>query len=192
MEFVELTEKEFNDFGLNNEYGNFHQTSNWGKLKEKNGWKSHLLGVKEDGEIKAACLLLQKRVLKKFSLFYSPRGYLLDYNNYELLEFFTKEIKNYVKKYNAIFVKIDPYVIHKERDINGDLVEEGLNNESIVGDLKQLGYVHTGFNLKHENMQPRWAFALDLKDKTEDEILNGMESKTRQLIRKNMRWNISV
>ena len=192
MEFVELTEKEFNDFGLNNEYGNFHQTSNWGKLKEKNGWKSHLLGVKEDGEIKAACLLLQKRVLKKFSLFYSPRGYLLDYNNYQLLEFFTKEIKNYVKKYNAIFVKIDPYVIHKERDINGDIVEEGLNNESIIGDLKQLGYVHTGFNLKHENMQPRWAFALDLKDKSEDEILNGMESKTRQLIRKNMRWNISV
>ena len=44
MEFVELTEKEFNDFGLNNEYGNFHQTSNWGKLKEKNGWKS---GVKK-------------------------------------------------------------------------------------------------------------------------------------------------
>ena len=58
---------------------------------------------KEDGEIKAACLLLQKRVLKKFSLFYSPRGYLIDYNNYELLEFFTKEIKKYVESKNILF-----------------------------------------------------------------------------------------
>ena len=39
-----------------------------------------------------------------------------------------------------------------------------LTKDEQIEYLKSLGYKHTGFNLKHENMQPRWAFALDLKD----------------------------
>lgn len=192
MEFVLLTEKEFNEFALINPYSNFHQTPQWGKLKEKNGWIYHLLGVKDNNKTIAACLLLEKKIMKTFSLFYSPRGYLLDFNNKELLTFFTKEIKNFSKKHHGIFVKIDPYVLHKERDIDGNIIENGINNENIIKTLKNLGYKHTGFNLGHENMQPRWAFAVNLKDKTEEELLKNMESKTRQLIHKNERNNIKI
>ena len=41
-------------------------------------------------------------------------------------------------------------------------------------------------------MQPRWAFTLNLEGKTEQEILDNMERKTRQLISKNERYNIEV
>lgn len=192
MKFETLTEIEFNNFAYKNPYSNFHQTPEWGKLKEKNGWISHLLGVKKEDTVIAACLLLEKKVMKCFSLFYSPRGYLIDFYNEEILSFFTKEIKKYAKARHGIFVKIDPYVLYKERDIDGNIKENGMNNEKIVESLKKLGYKHTGFNLGHENMQPRWAFALDLKDKTEDDILKNMEPKTRQLIHKNERNHITI
>lgn len=191
MEFTILNEKEFNDYALTNCYNSFYQTSSWGNLKAKTGWVSHFVGVKENDQIIAACLLLQK-VLKEFSMFYSPRGYLIDFNNVGLLSFFTDEIKKYAKKHHAIFVKIDPYVIYKERDINGQIVEGGIDNTQIMENLKNLGYKHAGFILGDENIQTRWAFALDLEGKTEDDVLKGMESKTRQLIRKNLRNDIKV
>ena len=192
MQFTILNEKEFENAALKLPCSNFHQTVKWGKLKQKNGWIPHLLGVKEKNTVTAAALLLEKKVLKKFSIFYAPRGFLIDYKNKKLLKYFTEEIKKYVKEKKAIFVKIDPYLIHKERDINGELIENGIDNSEAIEYLKLLGYTHTGFNLKHENMQPRWAFALDLENKNEKEILENMESKTRQLIRKNERNNIEI
>lgn len=192
MQFTILTEKEFENAALKLPCSNFHQTVRWGKLKKKNGWIPHLLGVKEKNKIIAATLLLEKKVLKKFSIFYSPRGYLIDFKNTKALQFFTEEIKKYAKERKAIFIKIDPYLKHKERDINGQIIENGIDNSDVIETLKHLGYIHTGFNLKHENMQPRWAFAIDLENKSEKEVLENMESKTRQLIRKNERNNIEI
>ena len=192
MKFCVLKDNEFEKAALNLKCSNFHQTIKWGKLKEKNGWKMHLLGIKDKNKIVAATLLLQKKVFKKYSIFYAPRGYLIDFTNEKLITFFTDELKKYAKERKAVFVKIDPYLIHKERDINGNIIENGIDNSNAITILKKLGYKHTGFNLKHENMQPRWAFALNLKNKTEEEVLENMESKTRQLIRKNERNNIEI
>ena len=51
-------------------------------------------------------------------MYYAPRGYLLDFNDSKLLELFTNELKRYVKKSKGIFIKIDPYIPYKHRDIN--------------------------------------------------------------------------
>ena len=93
MKFVTLNENEFTEFENTHPLGSFYQTIKWGKLKEKNGWKYYLVGVKEDDKVIAACLLLEKKVFLSLTLFYSPRGFLLDYNNKKLLEFFTKNVK---------------------------------------------------------------------------------------------------
>lgn len=192
MEFIKLNEKDFEKASLTLPCSNFHQTIKWGKLKEKNGWIPHFLGVKDKSKIIAATLLLEKKIFKKFSIFYAPRGYLLDFKNERLLKFFTEELKKFAKEKKGIFIKIDPYLIHKERNIDGEIIENGIDNHDVVDCLKKLGYVHTGFNLKHENMQPRWAFAINLEGKTEQEVFSNMESKTRQLIRKNERNKIEI
>lgn len=192
MQFTILSEKEFEKAALTLPCSNFHQTIEWGKLKETNGWKPFYLGIKEKKEIIAATLLLKKKIIKNQCIFYAPRGYLLDFKNQELLDFFTQEIKKFAKKEKAIFVKIDPYLINKERNIDGKIIESGIDNSEIITNLKKLGYKHTGFNLKYENIQPRWAFAIDLENKTEEEVFENMESKTRQLIRKNERNNIEI
>lgn len=39
-------------------------------------------------------------------------------------------IVQFVKEHKGIFIKINPAVIYQERDINGDLVENGMNHKS--------------------------------------------------------------
>lgn len=192
MKFTELTKEEFETFSLKHPYGTFHQMIGWGELKKRYGWHYYVMGIKENNKVIAATLILEKKIFGPFKLFYSPRGFLIDFNDKKLLSFFTDEIKKFAKEKNAIFVKIDPYVIHKERDINGNIVENGIDNTNIVENLKNLGYKHHGYTMSMEDLQPRWAFALNLDGKTSDEVLKNMESKTRQMIRKNIKNGITT
>lgn len=53
-------------------------------------------------------------------------------------------------------------------------------NDYIVDELKSLGYKHTGFNLYYENLQPRFLFRLNMKDKTFEEIFNGFKKEAKR------------
>lgn len=191
MEFVELKEEEFKEFSINHPQISFYQTINWGKLKKENGWKMHLIGLKKDKKIVAASLLLSKSI-KLGNMFYAPRGFLIDYNDFELLEIFTKEVKKYVKSKKGIFLKIDPYLSYQERDLEGKIVENGKNNINSYNNLKKLGYKHFGFNLMQETLQPRWIFITETKNTTVDDVMKNMDPKTRQILRKNERNKIKV
>ena len=192
MEFRELTKEEFDEFAEKHKDASFNQTSSWGELKKFNGWESVCLGLIEKKHIVAATLLLSKTTPVKKKMFYAPRGFLIDYNNYELLKEFTINIKKYAKEHDAIFIKIDPYIIYQERDIDGNIVENGKNNKVGYDNLVKLNYKHFGFNVMQDTLQPRWIFVTDTKDKTVEEVMMGMDSKTRQIIRKNERLCIKT
>lgn len=192
MKFTTLSEKEFKDFAYNHEQASFHQTIEWGKLKEKYGWVMHLVGVKKGKKVIAATLLLAKMTPIKKSMFYAPRGFLIDYNDKELLKFFTDELKKYGKANKAIFIKLDPYISYQERDLYGEIVENGKNNKQAFNNLIELGYQHLGFNLMQEELQPRWIFTTNTKDTTVEEVMKHMDPKTRQILRKNERNKIKV
>lgn len=191
MELVKLTEEEFEQFALSSEQVSFHQTKSWGHLKETNGWDMHLIGLKDNDKIVTASLLLSKKIpIIGKKMFYSPRGFLIDYSNYELLKTWTNEIKKYIKKNNGIFIKIDPYVSYQERDLLGNIVPDGKNNKDGFNNLKKLGYKHFGFNLMQEELQPRWIFVTDVYGRTIDDLMKDMDAKTRQILRKNERDKI--
>lgn len=193
MEFKQITEKEFDSFAKKHEQASFNQTSSWGNLKKVNGWKSHYLALIDKKKIMAATLLLSKQIpIIKKKMFYAPRGFLIDYNNFEILKKFTNNIKDYAKDNKAIFIKIDPYIIYEQRDIDGNIIKDGINNKKGYKNLIKLGYKHFGFNLMQDTLQPRWIFVTDTKDKTIEEVMNGMDSKTRQIIRKNERLCIKT
>ena len=123
MKLVTLKKEEFKKFAENHPQANFYQTIEWGELKEENNWQMVLLGLKDNEEIKAGCLLLSKDTPIKKKMFYSPRGFLIDYQDKELLKEFTEKIKDYVKKSKGIFIKIDPYLSYQQRDLEGNIVE---------------------------------------------------------------------
>lgn len=186
MKLVNLEKQEFKKFADNHEQITFHQTEEWANLKKVNGWNAYYVGLKDKNKIVAGALLLAKTlpIIKK-KMFYSPRGFLIDYKNKDLLQEFTKEIKKFAKEKNGIFIKIDPYVEYQERDNNGEIVEDGYENKEIVENLKNLGYRFFGFNTMQDTLQPRWMHVIEINGRNEEEVQKDMESKTRQILRKN-------
>ena len=189
MNFVELTEKEYQKYWENHPLKTFLSAVEIGKLRKKSNWNVAYVGVKEGKNIIAATMLLSHK--RKFNTyeFYSPRGFLLDFNNQELVDYFTKELKKYIKNKKGYVFRMDPYVIYKERDIDGNIVEDGTDNTKVVEQLRTLGFK----KVKVENMeQVGWMFSLGLEGKTEEQILKEMKPNTRNQIRKTEKFGISV
>ncbi len=189
MKFQEITEKEYQKFWDNHPLKTFLSAPEISKLREKSGWITYFVGVKENKKIIAATMLLaHKRHFGKYE-FYSPRGYLMDFKNKELLTFFTSELKQYIKDKKGYVLRIDPYVIYKQRDIDGNIVEGGEDNSDVVENLLKLGYR----KIAEENMeQVGWMFSLDLEGKTIDQIYKEMKPNTRNTIRKAEKFGITV
>lgn len=193
MKLVEISSNKFQELAKKSDQITFHQTKQWGKLKESNGWHAYYLSLEEKGKSYACTLMLTKDIpIIKKRICYCPRGFLIDYKNKKILENFTEEIKEFAKKKKGIFIKIDPYVPYKQHNRDGALVEGGFDNSEAVENLKELEYKHFGFNLMQDTLQPRWMHTIPIKNRSMDEIMADMESKTRQILRKNERCGITT
>lgn len=189
---TKLTEEEFNEFAIHHPNSIFFQSSYWGKLKQSTGWIPHLVGLKENNKITSATLLLAKKIpIFNRYIYYAPRGFLTDYNNYEQLDEFISKIKDYVKTNKGIFVKMNPLIIYQERNIDGDIVENGINNKNLVEHLKKIGFQHNGF-YNHRDLEPRFLSVLDLENKTEELLLKEMRSTTRWSIKNSSKNSLTV
>ena len=96
-ELVELKKEEYENFVKPNKYkSHFLQSYAWGLFaKEKKNLTPYFLGLKKDKKIVATALLLQKKLPLGYSYFYSPRGFVLDYNNKEIFNEMTKQVINF-------------------------------------------------------------------------------------------------
>ena len=189
MEFVKLTEKEYSNFWEKHPLKTFLSSIEIGKLRQSNNWTVEYVGVKDNKKVIAATMLVSK--IRRFGKkeFYSPRGYLIDFSNKELVDFFTNNLKRYIKDNKGYVLRIDPYVINKQRDIDGNVVENGTDNTYIVDNLKKLGFKQIDIcNME----QVGWMFSLDLENKTEEQILKEMSGNTRNIIRKTERFGIKL
>ena len=167
MQFCELTKEEYSTFQMKHEYCNFLNGVETIDLEEKEGYPCSFVGMKEAGEVICATSLVKFPMMKKFSYFYAPRGILIDYRNVTLLNAFVKELKAYMKKAGAIQFVMDPYILYKERDIEGDLVEGGFDNSDIVENLTNAGFIHKGFTTGygHTMQTIRWMYSMYLDGK---------------------------
>ena len=185
MKIIELDKETYIKYSNKNPLISFSQMYGWGKVKENTGWKELLLGYEDDNK---EILALGSFLLKKLPIFnsylcYSNRGYLIDYTNSELLASFHKDLVSYLKSKHVFTLIIDPYLPLKERDIDGDVVESGFDNTSVVEELIKLGYKHNGYNLYYENLQPRWLFRLNIS-KPYEELEKGFKNEAKRRSRK--------
>ena len=189
MEFKEITEEEYRNFWEDHPLKTFLSAPEISELRKKSDWNTYYVGVTEKDELIAATMLLSHKRHFGKNEFYSPRGYLLDFNNTELVNYFTNELKKYIKNKNGYIFRVDPYLIYKERDIDGNIVEGGTDNSKVVDNLLSLGFKKVPI----PNMeQVGWMFSLDLEGKTEDEVLKEMHSSTRNKIRKAEKFGITL
>ena len=181
MEFSILTEKEYREFYENYSQASFMQSIELSKLKEEYGAKVHLVGVKKDKSVVAASMVLENSTVLNKKIFYAPRGLMVNYNDYELLNFFTNNLKEYLKKKGGFIFTIDPNVIYRVRTSDGDIDLNDIPNQEAIDNLKKLGYKHYGFNLYLDAKQARWAYRMPL-----DEEYEIKKSKFSKSTRKNI------
>lgn len=193
MIFVDKIKKEeYEKFVQNHPTkSHFMQSYYFGEISQSKGFIPHYVGVKMNNELIATALLLQKKIFNKFSYFYSPRGFVLNYSDIKLVDFFTKAIKNYVKPFNALFIAIDPDVKLQQLDIEGNVIKSEANNYQLVDALKNMGYKHLGFNKNFENREPRYTFRLDLSLSIE-EIHQNMHATTRKILNKGNQYGLEM
>ena len=138
MEIVELTELQFKNYSNMHSRKNYKQSIEYAKLEETKGYKKLFLGlVDEQSNVHAATLILEKNLNGKYKYGYVPNGYLLNFFNINLLEIFTRELKEYLKKLNYIYIRLTPIMNYQIYNSNFILKE---NNNAIINELKKLGY----------------------------------------------------
>lgn len=191
MEFVELTQEEFERYTTEH-FSHFTQTLDNYRLKVDEGAESYLVGLKHNGEVKAACLVTLGRVMKFFNFAYTNRGPVLDYSDENIVNAFFTGLEAFLKDKRVIYLRIDPYVILNVRDHDGNILEEREGHQ-LLNTFKRLGYDHIGFTVGFDaENQIRWHSILDLKDKTEEEVFKNFDQLRKRNIKKAEKDGIKV
>ncbi|PTK68331.1 aminoacyltransferase [Staphylococcus borealis] len=192
MKFVTLTSGEFEKF-TSSHFSHYTQSRiHFDNRSELKG-DVHIVGVKDDSDnVIAATLMTEARALKVFKYFYTHRGPVMDYSNIELVHFFFKSLTHYLKKHNCLYVLVDPYILENLRNADGEILES-YDNRAVIKTLEELGYKHQGWSVGYSTMsQIRWLSILDLKDKSEDQLLKEMDYQTRRNIKKTYEMGVKV
>ena len=174
-------EKEmFDEFVSRHPKGHILQTWEWGQVKAFTGWKPLPMVLERDGQVVGAILILKRRLpipgLER-SIFYAPRGPVIDVHDRELFAALITEVRKLARKHRAIFLKIDPDV--------------PASDEEFVRLLRENGFKKTVTAEGFEGVQPTFVFRLDISP-SEEELLGRMSSKTRYNIRLAVRKGVKV
>ena len=168
----------------------FLQSYEWGQVKAKYGWSPYYAVWTEDGKfsvssnyqlpvtkVVAASLILKRTALRRFSIFYAPKGPLMDWTNESLRKRVLDDLQSFAKKQGAIFLKLDPDVV-LGRGVPASVDEVTENSgQAVMSDLKRRGWVESSDQIQFRN-----TVMVDLSA-SEEEILMRMKQKTRYNVR---------
>lgn len=191
MELKEITNEEYDVYAKKHEHAYYLNSSKILEGKRQLGWKVVYLGMFDKNDIKAAIGMYYVPVMRVFKYAYALRGFLIDYRDQKLLGTFTSLIKEYLKKDKISYLRIDPYIVYRVLDEDGNIKDDG--NDEIVNNLITLGYHHQGFikGLKADT-QVRYMMRLDLEDKTSDDLFNNMHKMNQRNINKALKNGVEV
>ncbi len=180
MRFVtdEKSKQEYKEFLEKHERCNFQQSPEWAKVKSS--WKNEIvLAEDENGKIIGSLSILIRKIPIFGNIMYSSRGPVCNIHDEQVLRQLTEGAKNLAKKYNAIVLKIEPDIESKDTEFRRIVEKIGYK---IKDDAKNF----------REEIQPRYVFRLNIKDKTEDEIFAGFHQKTRYNIRLAIKKGVTI
>ena len=166
---TEADKKEYTKFLENHERCNFQQSLEWANVKTS--WKKEVILAEDSSKKIIGSIMIWIRKIPIFgNIMYSARGPVCDIHNMEVLKQLTDGAKEVAKKYKAISFMIEPDIKSSDTEFKNIMLNLGY---SIKDDAKNF----------REEIQPRYVFRLDTKNKTEDEIFNGFHQKTRYNVR---------
>ena len=187
MHLKELTIAEFDTFAKNNQLGTYYQSSNYALFMTENNYDYDLIGyIDELGVIKAAALILIKKIGLTTKYGYSPKGFLIDYFDYELLKSFTEDLRKYYEKKLA-FIKINPEIAIGEIDKNTK--KTNYNQNIIIRDyLKDIGYTKLKDNMYFESLFPRFNAIINLQEYKFENLSKNTRNKIRKAEKRGLKF----
>lgn len=179
MRFVtKETEQEYTDFLEKHERCNFQQSLEWGKVKT-NWIKEVVLAEDENHKIIGSICVWIRKMPIFGNMMYASRGPVCDIHNEDVLKQLTEGVRELGKKYNAFVFRMEPDIKKDDKEFREIVEKIGYKVKDDAKDFK-------------DEIQPRFVFRLDIKGKTEDEILAGCHQKTRYNIRLAKRKGVEI
>lgn len=160
---VNINKEEFNQFVEKHSLCSLLQSYDWANVKEN--WGHLYTGVyDQDQKLVAAGLVLIKQLPLGFTMFYLPRGPILDYQNPSILRYYFSELKRIAKKRHCLFIKFDPSILKNSFHLE-QAHQELPDFKKQFENIKQLGAIHHGFNLDFaSSVQPRFNMVVYQED----------------------------
>lgn len=181
MQFRELTNDEFISFTNQYNLKSIYQTPEYGMIMAYQDFKPLLLGLIDNGKIVAASLILIRKE-NGFKYAYAPKGFLLNYEDYKLLNTFSNCIKKYLSKKQIMGIKISPLIIKSVYFSNKKEEIENHQYDYIYNRLILNKYYHLGYNNFFESLKPRFEAIIDL-NKPIEILFNNIKKEYRTKIR---------
>lgn len=183
MRIVKLNEKQFDSFSENHPLHTYYQTSAYGKLMCDDGFEPQYYGFINDQNILiGASLILIQKLFLGYKYAYAPRGFLIDYDNKDLIVDVTNKMKRFLAKNNIVFLKIDPPVVSNKRDKHGNIVKSPYSND-LIPFLTKIGYDYFGDNKFFGTLKPRWNALLKVTGSS-NTMFKNLDHSVKNKIRK--------
>jgi len=191
VKIKQLTINEFKIFANGHSQYSVYQTPEYGFVMKNQSFENLIVGlVDSNNNVLAATILLVERHLA-FKYAYAPRGFLIDYHDFELLKVFTSKLKSYLARLDIVAVKLNPLILKNVHHIKTKTVEPDNQYNNAFSNLKKLGYYHYGYNFYFEALKPRYEAIIDI-DKPYYVLFNNIKKEYRTKIRAAERNGIKI
>ena len=158
---------EWDDFVAGHPHGSLLQTTQWAQLKNRFGWHSHRVWLRQDGQLVAGAQVLYRSVaFGAIKMGYIPHGPLVNWDDDEQVAVLLNQLDQSAYQNRAGIMKLEPLLWEDELPPAGWQAITQRHNLRIPSDT----------------IQPPRTILLDLRP-AGDDILAAMKQKTRYNIR---------
>ncbi|WP_353509473.1 peptidoglycan bridge formation glycyltransferase FemA/FemB family protein [Intrasporangium sp.] len=202
----DITDEEHRRWLRDQPSASFLQTPAWGQVKTD--WRAESVGW-FDGDVMVGAALVLHRSLPRIgrSLAYIPEGPCIDWGSPRLVELL-KVLRDHLKANGAFALRLGPPVqthrwqaptikaaiadpaTRRYDEATPDVVEP--LGTTVVATLRRLGFRHLAADDGFLAGQPEYVFQIPLADRTEADLLSGMNQLWRRNIKKTERNGVVV
>lgn len=187
MKIVELNNGQFDNYAMYHQLNNFCQTSKYAILMSEYGYNYDYIGFVDDNDdIKAASLILTKKIATSNMYGYAPKGFLVDYYDTQLLSDFLGQLRKYYKRRGYVFIKFNPEIIIGETSKKASYIVSYNGNVRIIDNLKQMNVKRRVELQEFDLLLPKFNAYINLKNYDLSKINRGYRKKIRKAIQRGM------